>query len=174
MHHTKGCLIPDDHNFVSYVKLLRLLERLDIRPPSLLWEQPAYENAMDHRAGSAICPSANGGAQVRLLTSKQIHDKNIIILLCPQTWSRDSSVSIATCYALDGLGIESRWGWDFSHKPNRRWDPPSLLHNVCRIFPGGKSAGSWRLPPTPSSAKDKERVQLYLYSVSGPSRCVLG
>ena len=28
---------------------------------------------------------------------------------------RDSSVGIATHYGLDGLGIESRWGRDFSH-----------------------------------------------------------
>ena len=28
---------------------------------------------------------------------------------------RDTSVGIATRYALDGPGIESRWGRDFSH-----------------------------------------------------------
>jgi hypothetical protein len=28
----------------------------------------------------------------------------------------DSSVGIATGYGLDGLGIESWRGWDFSHK----------------------------------------------------------
>ena len=31
---------------------------------------------------------------------------------------RDSSVSIATRYGLDGSGIESRWGGDFPH-PSR-------------------------------------------------------
>jgi hypothetical protein len=30
----------------------------------------------------------------------------------------DSSVSIATLYGLDGLGIESQWGRDFLH-PSR-------------------------------------------------------
>jgi hypothetical protein len=32
-------------------------------------------------------------------------------------WSvgQDSSDGIATCYGLDGPGIKSRWGWDFSH-----------------------------------------------------------
>ena len=28
---------------------------------------------------------------------------------------RDSSVSIATGYGLDGPGIEAQWGWDFPH-----------------------------------------------------------
>jgi len=31
---------------------------------------------------------------------------------------RDSSVGTVTCYWLDGLGIESRWGRDFLH-PSR-------------------------------------------------------
>jgi hypothetical protein len=30
-------------------------------------------------------------------------------------WGRDSVVGIATRYGLDGPGIESRWGRDFSH-----------------------------------------------------------
>jgi len=34
---------------------------------------------------------------------------------------------------------------------------------------GVKAAGSWRSPSTPSSAEVKERVELYLYSPSGPS-----
>ena len=49
---------------------------------------------------------------------------------------RDSSVSIATRYVLDGPGIESLWGRDF---------------------------------PQPSI-----RVELYIYSPSGPSWHVLG
>jgi len=31
-------------------------------------------------------------------------------------------------------------------------------------FPGGKAAGMWRWPPTPSRAEVKERVKLHLYS----------
>ena len=29
---------------------------------------------------------------------------------------RDSTVGIATAYGLDGPGIESRWGRDFTHR----------------------------------------------------------
>ena len=41
------------------------------------------------------------------------------------------------------------------------------------LFPGGKAAGVWHCPPTQSSAEVKEKVQLYLYSLSGPSWPVL-
>jgi hypothetical protein len=51
-----------------------------------------------------------------------------------------SSVGIATDYGLDGPGIESRWGRDFSHKS---WGTPSLLYNGYRVFSGVKTAGVW-------------------------------
>jgi hypothetical protein len=61
-----------------------------------------------------------------------------------------SSVGIATDYELDGPGIESRWGRD------RLWGSPSLLHNGYRVFPGGKAAGAWCWPPTPSQRRGWE------------------
>ena len=66
-------------------------------------------------------------------------------------------------------------GWDFPHTcPDQLWGPSSLLYNGYWVFPKGKAAGAWRWPHTPSSAKVKERVQLYLYSPSGPLWVVLG
>ena len=58
---------------------------------------------------------------------------------------RDSSVGIATHCGLEGPGIESRWGGEiFRTPPDRPWDPPSLLYNGYRVFPGGKEDGVWR------------------------------
>ena len=87
---------------------------------------------------------------------------------------RDSSVRTSTRYGQNGTGIESRWGRDFPHRPDRPSGPPSLLYNEYRVFPGGKAAGAWRWPPTPSSVEVKERVELYIYSTSGSSWPVMG
>jgi hypothetical protein len=69
---------------------------------------------------------------------------------------------------------KSRWGRDFSHP-----SPPALgpIQPPIQWVPGlsgGKAAGAWRWPPTPSSAAVKERVYLYLYSSCGLSWPVLG
>ena len=53
-------------------------------------------------------------------------------------------------------------------RPNRPWDPPSLLYNGNPVFPGCKAAGAWRKSTTLPSAEIKERVELYLQSPSGP------
>jgi hypothetical protein len=92
-----------------------------------------------------------------------------------QIVGRYSSVCIATRYRLDGPGIESRWGRHFQHPSRQARGPPSLLYNGYRVsFPGVKRPGHGVDHPTPSSARVKERVELYLYSPSGPSWPVLG
>ena len=61
-----------------------------------------------------------------------------------------SVVGIATGYCLDGPGIESRWGRDFSRTcPDRSWGPPSLLYNGYRVFPGGKERPGRDADPSP-------------------------
>jgi hypothetical protein len=42
------------------------------------------------------------------------------------------------------------------------------------LFPGGKAAGTWCWIPTPSCSVVKERVEVYVYSPTGPSWPVMG
>jgi hypothetical protein len=86
---------------------------------------------------------------------------------------RDSVDGIATRYELDGPVIESRWGATFSAPVQTG---PGAYQASCTIgtgsFPEVKLPG--RGVDHPSSAEVKERVELYLYSPSGPSWPVLG
>jgi hypothetical protein len=83
---------------------------------------------------------------------------------------RDTSGVIGTRYELDGPGIEFRWGCNFPHpsspalgstQPPTQW-VPGLSRKV-------KRPGSGVDHPPPSSVEVKGRVELYLYSASGPS-----
>jgi len=92
--------------------------------------------------------------------------------MCYDKSGPGSSVSIATHYGLGGPGMESRWGRDFPHPP---WSPPSLLYKGYRVsFPGVKRPERGTDHKSPSSADVKERVELYAYSLSMPSRQVIG
>jgi len=71
---------------------------------------------------------------------------------------------------VDGPGIESRWRRDIHHRtrptlgptlPPVKWVPGYIMQ-VKRPDCGFNH-------PTPTSADVKERVELYLYSPSGPS-----
>jgi hypothetical protein len=63
----------------------------------------------------------------------------------------------------------------FRRRPDRPWGPPSLLYYGYRVsFPGVKRPGRTVDHPPSSSARVKERVELYLYSPSGPSWPVIG
>ena len=75
---------------------------------------------------------------------------------------------IATGYRLDGPGIEYRWGRD------QPLGPPSLPYSGYWVsFSKVKRPGCRVDHAPPSGAEVKERVQLYLYSPSGPSGPVL-
>ena len=74
---------------------------------------------------------------------------------------RDSVVSIATRYGVDGPGFEFRLGRDFPHsskpalghtQPHLQWAPG--------LFSGGKAAEAWLRPPTPSRTEVKEREKV--------------
>jgi hypothetical protein len=87
---------------------------------------------------------------------------------------RKNQNGIATRYGMDGPGIEFQWVEISCIRQDPPWGPPSLLYNGYRVsFPGVKRSGRGVNHPTPSSAEVKERVELYLYSPSGPSWPVL-
>ena len=78
---------------------------------------------------------------------------------------RDSSVSVATHYGLNGPEIE--YLLDVFHTcPYRSWSPPSLQYNEYRVNSVGKAVGRGVNHPPPSSTEVKERVDLYYYSPS--------
>ena len=71
-------------------------------------------------------------------------------------------------------GLNPGGGEIFSTRSDRSWDPPSLLHIGYRVsFPGLKLSGRVVNHPHSYCAEVKERVELYLYSPSGPSWPVL-
>ena len=76
---------------------------------------------------------------------------------------RDSSVGIATRYRLDGPGSNPGGGEIFC---------PTYSMGTGS-FPGIKWPGRGVDQPSSSRAEVKERVELYLYSPSWPSWCVL-
>ena len=88
--------------------------------------------------------------------------------------SQDIAGGIATDYGLDGPGIEFRWGELSCTRPDWPWGPPVLLYNRYLVsFPGVKRSGRGVDHAPPSSADVKQKVELSLYSPSGPSRPVL-
>jgi hypothetical protein len=74
---------------------------------------------------------------------------------------RNSSVSTATRYGLDGPGIESQRGRDFPH-PSRPALGPTLppIQWVPGLFPAVKATGAWRNHSPQSSSEVEETVEL--------------
>jgi hypothetical protein len=99
----------------------------------------------------------------------------IWVCTCNTVVCRDSSIGIATRYGLVGPGIESSWG-------ARIYVPvqtglgahPSSYTMDTGSFTGVKRPGRDVDHPPTYSAEVKERVHLYIRSLSGPSWPVVG
>ena len=91
------------------------------------------------------------------------------------TVSTCCAVGIATRYGLDGPGIESRCGARFFAPVQTG---PGTYSASCTMgtgsFPGVKRPGRGADHPSPPKRRGHERVELYLYSPSGPSWPVIG
>jgi len=76
---------------------------------------------------------------------------------------------------MGGPGIESQWETKFSESVHTRPGAhPASYTTGTGSFEGAKRPGRGADHPLPSSAEVKERVELYLYSASEPSRPVIG
>ena len=60
-----------------------------------------------------------------------------------------SAVGIATGYGLDGSGIESRWGRDFSHLSRPALGATQPPVQWYWVFPGGKERPVRDADPSP-------------------------
>jgi hypothetical protein len=88
---------------------------------------------------------------------------------------RDSAVSTETRYGLYGPEIESQWRRDFPDPPRPALGPNQPpIQQVPGSSQGVKRPGRGIDHQTPPSAKVTERVEPYLYAISGPSWPVIG
>jgi hypothetical protein len=89
---------------------------------------------------------------------------NLTVICYLQSCIRDSSVGIATCYGLEGPGIESRWGRDFPHLSRTA---PRLTQLPVQWVPGlsrGKGGRGVVLTTHPHLVcRGWKTIALYLY-----------
>jgi hypothetical protein len=143
-----------------------------LRIPILPVFQCIYPASSDYDLSSAIfsltfSPAAShssvwllslGHLKPNALRKKKLKNVRNLFVIWVVSVGRRSSVGIAIRYGLHSPGTESRWGDIIRTCPDWPWGPPSLLYKGYRVFPGGKTAGPWPWPPTPSNAEVKERV----------------
>jgi hypothetical protein len=112
-------------------------------------------------------------ANLRTAVSKSANRPNVVSYQdSPWAGIPESVSRLATVWTA--RGSNSLGGKIFRTRPDRTWDPPSPLYNGHWVFPGVKRPVRSLDYPPPSSAEVKERVELYLYSTSGPSCFVIG
>ena len=62
-------------------------------------------------------------------------------------------------YGMEDPGSNPGVGRDFPPRPNRTWDPPSLLYNGYRVIPGGKvrpGRAADHSPPSSAAVMEKQ------------------
>jgi hypothetical protein len=61
----------------------------------------------------------------------------------------------------NGPGIDSLWGEIYCTCPDQPWDPPSLLYNGYRVFPGGRKRSGRDADPHPLLVQRSKTEQSY-------------
>ena len=104
------------------------------------------------------------------------HLSSLIFFVLSLNGGWDSAVGITIRYGLGGPGIESRWGGrDFLHPSRPALGPTQPpIQWVPGLSLGVKQPRRGIEHPLPSGAEVEGRVELYIYSSSGPLRPVLG
>jgi len=111
-------------------------------------------------------------SQIIILNRVRTERVGVRIPLSNSYMGRDGVVGIATRYGFDGMGIEPGGGSNFPHLPRPALEPTQPP--ITDAFPGVKQPVRGVNHPSQTSADVKERVQLYLYSLSVPSWQVTG
>ena len=84
-----------------------------------------------------------------------------------------TAVGIVTRYGLDGRGSNLGEGEIFRIHPDRPWVAPASYTTGTGSFQEAKRPRRGVDHPPPSTVNVKERVEVYLYSPSGPSWLVV-
>jgi len=89
--------------------------------------------------------------------------------MCLNVWAGIAQLVERLATGWTVRGSNPIGGEIFRTRPDQPWGLPSLLYNGYHVFPGGKGGRGVVLTTNPpSSAEVKERVQLYIFSPSGP------
>ena len=125
---------------LRYGKILAEYKNISLTLESLTHFIVIYSN---HALNHPVCTDCHSTENVQDWP-KQV-GKNCNSVLNRICWGRDSSVSIATRYWLDGPGIESRWRVRFSASVQTGPGAHPASYTIgMGVFPGGKAAGAWR------------------------------
>jgi hypothetical protein len=144
----------------------------DMRAPSKIW---APDHLTRHRTvNHSAAIFGNWRYQNTKITIFKLHgvNKNSQLYAFVEHWTVRFLQRLAMGWKVRRSNTVG--GDIFRIRPGRPGYPSSLLLNGYRVsFPGVKRPGHGVDHPHPSSAEVKERVELYLYSSSGPSWPVL-